>query len=94
MIEKLNDAGIPCGPIYSIDQMFADPQVKHIQMEHPVEHPELGSFNVLGQAVRMNRFEPRTGVPTPERGQHTEEVLAEFGFDQEEIADLRKRDVL
>jgi crotonobetainyl-CoA:carnitine CoA-transferase CaiB-like acyl-CoA transferase len=94
MIEKLNDAGIPCGPIYSIDQMFADPQVKHIQMEHPVDHPELGSFNILGQAVRMSRFEPRTGVPTPERGQHTDEVLAEFGFEADEIADFHKRDVL
>ncbi len=94
MIEKLNEAGIPCGPIYSIDQMFADPQVKHIQMEHPVDHPELGSFNVLGQAVGMSRFEPRTGIPTPERGQHTDEILAEFGFNEEEISDLHKRDVL
>ena len=94
LIEKLNEAGIPCGPIYSIDEMFADPQVKHIQMEHPVDHPDLGSFNVVGQAVRMNRSQPRTGVATPDRGRHTEEVLAEFGFAAEEIADLRKRDVL
>jgi formyl-CoA transferase len=94
LIDKLNEAGIPCGPIYSIDQMFADPQVKHIGMEHPVDHPQLGAFNVVGQAVRMSGSQPRTGVPTPDRGQHTEEVLAEFGFSAEEIADLSKRDVL
>ena len=94
LIDKLNEAGIPCGPIYSIDQMFADPQVKHIGMEHPVDHPQLGAFNVVGQAVRMSSSQPRTGVPTPDRGQHTEEVLAEFGFSAEEIADLSKRDVL
>jgi crotonobetainyl-CoA:carnitine CoA-transferase CaiB-like acyl-CoA transferase len=94
LIEKLNEAGIPCGPIYSIDQMFDDPQVKHIGMEHPVEHPDLGSFNVVAQAVRMSRSQPRTGVPTPDRGQHTDEVLNEFGFTDDEIADLRKRDVL
>ncbi|MBL4690548.1 MAG: CoA transferase, partial [Rhodospirillales bacterium] len=94
LIDKLNEAGIPCGPIYSIDQMFADPQVKHIGMEHPVDHPQLGAFNVVGQAVRMSGSQPRTGVPTPDRGQHTEEVLAEFGFTAEEIADLSKRDVL
>jgi len=94
LIDKLNEAGIPCGPIYSIDQMFADPQVKHIGMEHPVDHPQLGAFNVVGQAVRMSGSQPRTGVPTPDRGQHTEEVLAEFDFTAEEIADLSKRDVL
>jgi formyl-CoA transferase len=94
LIEKLNDGGIPCGPIYSIDEMFEDPQVKHIQMEHPVDHPELGKFNILGQAVRMNRFSSRTGVATPKRGQHTNEVLAEFGFEPDEITDLYKRDIL
>ncbi len=94
LIELLNEAGIPCGPIYSIDQVFADPQVKHMGMEHPVEHPELGSFNVVGQAVRMSGAAPRTGVATPMRGQHTDEVLAQFGFDADEIADLRKREIL
>jgi crotonobetainyl-CoA:carnitine CoA-transferase CaiB-like acyl-CoA transferase len=74
--------------------MFGDPQVKHIQMEHPVEHPDLGAFNVLGQAVRMNRFSPRTGIATPNRGQHTDEVLAEFGFQPDEITDLYKREIL
>ena len=94
LIKKFNEAGIPCGPIYTIDQMFNDPQVKHINMEHPVVHPELGSFNVLGQAVRMNNFEPKTGVATPKRGQHTKEVLAEFGFQADEINDLFKREIL
>jgi formyl-CoA transferase len=94
LIEKFNEAGIPCGPIYSIDEMFNDPQVKHIQMEHPVDHPELGTFNVLGQAVRMNRSSPQTGIATPKRGQHTDEVLAEFGFEPDEINDLYKRDIL
>jgi formyl-CoA transferase len=94
LIELLNEAGIPCGPIYSIDQVFADEQVKHIGMEHPVEHPELGPFNVVGQAVGMSGAAPRTGVATPLRGQHTDEVLAQFGFAAEEIADLRKREIL
>ena len=94
LIKKFNEGGIPCGPIYTIDQMFADPQVKHIQMEHPVDHTELGSFDILGQAVRMSRFMSRTGVPTPKRGQHTDEVLGEFGFRADEIADLHKLEIL
>ena len=93
-IDLLNEAGIPCGPIYFIDQVFDDEQVKHIGMEHPVTHPELGTFNVSGQAARMSRYEPRTGVATPKRGQHTDEILDEFGFSAEEIADLKKREVL
>lgn len=93
-IALMNEAGVPCGPIYSIDQVFADEQVKHIGMEHPVTHPELGTFNVSGQAARMSRYEPRTGVATPKRGQHTDEILDEFGFSAEEIADLKKREVL
>ena len=93
-IDLLNEAGIPCGPIYSIDQVFDDEQVKHIGMEHPVEHPELGKFNVLGQAITLSRHKPRTGVATPNRGQHTDEVLAEFGFGAEEIADLRNREII
>ncbi len=93
-IEILNEAGIPCGPIYSIDEVFADPQVKHIGMSHPVEHPELGKYNVLGQPVEMSRSKPRTGIATPMRGQHTDEVLSEFGFAQEEIADLRQREII
>jgi len=94
LIGLLNEAGIPCGPIYTIDQVFADEQVRHIGMEHPVDHPDLGKFNVVGQAVRMSGAQPRTGVATPKRGQHTDEVLAEFGFDKDEIENLRKREVL
>ncbi|NQU62187.1 MAG: CoA transferase [Rhodospirillales bacterium] len=94
LIDMLNEAGIPCGPIYTIDKVFEDAQVKHIGMEHPVEHPELGKFNVLAQAVRMKGHKPRTGMATPKRGQHTDEVLAEFGFDADEIADLRNREVI
>ena len=93
-IDLLNEAGIPCGPIYFIDQVFDDEQVKHIGMKHLVEHPELGKFNVLGQAITMSRHKPRTGVATPMRGQHTDEVLTEFGFGAEEIADLRNREVI
>ena len=93
-IEILNEAGIPCGPIYTIDEVFADPQVKHIGMSYRVEHPELGEYDVLAQPVEMSRSKPRTGIATPMRGQHNDEVLSEFGFTQEEIADLRQREII
>ncbi len=93
-IELLAGIGVPCGPIYGIDQMFEDPQVKHLAMEHPVDHPDLGPMNLVGQAYNLSRFKPKTGMPTPDRGQHTDDVLEEFGFDAAEIEDLRVRGVL
>lgn len=93
-IEELSGAGVPCGPIYSIDQMFSDPQVQHLGMEHPVEHPELGTLNLVGQAIHLSKHQSRKGVPTPERGQHTSEVLGELGLGAAEIDGLREQGVI
>jgi formyl-CoA transferase len=94
LVKLLNDAGVPAGPIYKMDEMFADPQVKHLRMAHPVNSPKLGAIELIGQAINMNRtpFEMRSA--TPEQGAHTEEVLKEFGYDTGAIADFRKRGVI
>ena len=93
-IELFESIGIPCGPIYAIDEMFADEQVQHVNMAHPVSHPTLGDFNVLGQAVELSRYEPRKGMATPERGQHTDDVLGALGYGADEIAALRQRGIV
>jgi formyl-CoA transferase len=94
LVQKLNDAGVPAGPIYKMDEMFADPQVKHLKMAHPVHSPKLGDIEVIGQAINMSRtpFEMRSA--TPEQGEHTETVLKEFGYDVAAVADFRKRGVI
>jgi crotonobetainyl-CoA:carnitine CoA-transferase CaiB-like acyl-CoA transferase len=94
LVQKLNDAGVPAGPIYKMDEMFADPQVKHLKMAHPVHSPKLGDIEVIGQAINMSRtpFEMRSA--TPEQGEHTETVLKEFGYDAAAVADFRKRGVV
>jgi len=89
-IDILAGVSVPCGPIYSIDQVFQDPQVRHLDMEHPVKHDKLGSMNLVGQPIKMNRFESRKNVPTPDRGQHTDEILNEMGFSKSEIDALRR----
>lgn len=94
LIGSLNKAGVPCGPIYTIDKMFEDPQVKHLRMAVPVESPILGKTRVVGQAINMSRHTRDSYTPAPERGQHTDEVLAEFGLQADEIADLRKRQII
>ena len=57
-------------------------------MEHPVDHPELGKINLVGQAIKLSGHESRKGIPTPERGQHTNEVLADLGLSSDEIQSL------
>ena len=93
-VEALNEAGVPCGPIYRIDEMFADPQIQHLGMARPVEHPALGRLEVVNQPVRLSRAPDTAWQATPERGQHTDEVLAEFGVDAERVADLRARGIV
>jgi crotonobetainyl-CoA:carnitine CoA-transferase CaiB-like acyl-CoA transferase len=84
-IDLLNEAGCPCGPIYSMDQVFADAQVRHLEMAVPVEHPRLGTFAVVNQAIKMSRTPSSVRTATPEQGEHTDEILAELGYDEESI---------
>jgi len=93
-IDMLNEAGIPCGPIYSVDQVFADPQVSHLHAAVEVEHPRLGKFRVLNQAARLSRTPAAVVSATPEIGQHTDEVLAELGYSATEIAELHAKEVV
>jgi crotonobetainyl-CoA:carnitine CoA-transferase CaiB-like acyl-CoA transferase len=93
-IDILNKAGVPCGPIYNMDEVFADPQVQHLHMAAPVHHPRLGDIAVVAQAVELSRTPSGVRYPTPEKGEHTDEVLGELGFDAATIADLRKQKVV
>jgi crotonobetainyl-CoA:carnitine CoA-transferase CaiB-like acyl-CoA transferase len=91
-VELLTKVGVPCGPINTIDQTFADPQVQHLAIAKPVSHPKLGPQKVVGQPIHMSGFpQPDELRPTPEQGQHTEEVLRELGYDAAAIAALRER---
>ena len=89
-VSILNEIGVPCGPIYTIDRMFADPQVRHLGIAQPVESPALGKIELVGQPIIMSRTPSALVEPPPERGEHTDEILAEFGLTQEEIEMLRR----
>jgi crotonobetainyl-CoA:carnitine CoA-transferase CaiB-like acyl-CoA transferase len=81
-VDELSKAGVPCGPINTIDQVFADPQVKHLKIVRPVDHPKIGTFDIIGQPIHMSAYpQPERLKPTPDQGQHTDEILAEFGYD-------------
>ena len=93
-VRLLNDAGVPCGPIYSIDQVFADEQVRHLGIAQTVPHSALGDIQVVGQPVHLSRTPSKLRTAAPEKGEHTDEILREFGYDEATIADLRRRQVI
>ncbi len=96
LVDILNKAGVPSGPIYSVDQSLNDPQVQMLHMSAGVEHPRHGHLELLGQAVSLSGAggKPPIRLPAPDMGQHTDEVLAGLGYDATAIAGLRARGVL
>ena len=89
-IEKINKAGVPCGPINTIDKTFAEPQVEHLGIARPVKHPKLGDIKVVGQPINLSDApQPKELKPTPEMGEHNERVLAGLGYDKKAIQELR-----
>jgi formyl-CoA transferase len=93
-VEELNKAGVPCGPIYSVDQMFDDAQVKHLGIAQDVPNAENRKIRLVGQPVTLSRTPSRMAARPPEVGEQTDEILGEFGFSAGEISALRKEKVV
>ncbi|WP_217899008.1 CaiB/BaiF CoA-transferase family protein [Oceanicola sp. 22II-s10i] len=92
--EALNAAGVPCGPVKNIREVFEDPQVRHLGIAQKVQHPELGEISLIGSPVDILGASKRIERPIPGIGADTEAVLAEAGLSAEEIADLRRKEVI
>jgi formyl-CoA transferase len=93
-IETLNAAGVPCGPINTVDQVFADPQVRHLGAATEVTHPKLGRYKLLAQPARLSRTPAAVVAATPDPGQHTDEILRELGYGDNDISRLREQKVV
>ncbi len=93
-IDKLNAVGVPCGPIYTVDQTFADPQVQHLGIASRVEHPRLGERRLVGQPIHLSRTPWEMRNATPDPGQHNEGILSELGFSAEDVSALRRQRVI
>jgi crotonobetainyl-CoA:carnitine CoA-transferase CaiB-like acyl-CoA transferase len=85
---------VPCGPINTIDQVFADPQVRHLGLAQPVRSHERGETELVGQPIIMSRTGSRVRTPPPLMGEHTDEILRELGYVDEQIAELRAAEVI
>ena len=93
-IDALNAAGVACGPIYQVDDVFADPQVQAAGLVHEHTHAEFGPVKVLGLPVSLSRTPPtvRTAAPVP--GADTRDVLAALGYGTDDIEALAEAGVI
>ena len=90
-IDLFEGAGIPCGPINTIDKVFADPQVKHLGMAVPMAHPRLGTKEVVASAINISGHRRDIRMATRDAGQDTDAVLREVGYSDAEIATMRAK---
>ncbi len=93
-IEKLNAVGVPCGPIYTVDQAFADPQVQHLGIASKVDHPRLGEKRLVGQPIHLSRTPWEMRNATPDAGEHNQDILSELGFSASEVSAFRTQRVI
>jgi formyl-CoA transferase len=87
-VELMEEAGVPCGPIYTIDQTFADPQVKHLGMATPMARPK-DTVNVVSSPINMHDTPRKIRRHTPDRGEHTNDILRTFGYSDAQLQQLR-----
>jgi formyl-CoA transferase len=93
-VQVLTEFGVPAGPVLNVEECFANEQVQTLPVIAEVEHPILGHQRLLAPGVNLERTPARVCSPTPERGEHTDEVLLEFGYSAEDIARFHSEGVV
>jgi formyl-CoA transferase len=93
-VEKCDEAGIPAGPINTIDKVFADPQVEHLGIAAPLESPLFGDTRIVGSALNFPGVPKGIRTPTPEAGEHTDEILRWLGYTANDIEQMRANSVI
>jgi formyl-CoA transferase len=94
LIESMNAVGVPCGPILTIDQVFANPQVQHLGMAQTVQSPHYGPLDLVRAPMRLSRTSTSVRRPAPAPGEHTNEILREYGYSEDEIRQLEESGVI
>jgi len=93
-VEILNEAGVPSGPVNDIAQTFADPQVQHLHVATPTTHPKVGHIEIVRNATNLEGVPGEIRRPSPEAGEHSDEILRQFGLSDTEIKGLRSNEVI
>jgi crotonobetainyl-CoA:carnitine CoA-transferase CaiB-like acyl-CoA transferase len=89
--EAMVAENIPCGPVYRINDVFDDPQVRELRIARTVPHPRLGDIELVAQPFEITGYDRALRTATPSLGQHNEEILADLGFDQQAIGSLKEQ---
>ncbi|TSP13677.1 CaiB/BaiF CoA transferase family protein [Cupriavidus campinensis] len=95
LTERLNAVGVPCGPVFDIGQAFEDPQVQHLRMTRPADHPELGPLALLRSPINLSAapHPERFFSAAPDPGAHTDAILRDLGYDDARIAQFRDANI-
>jgi crotonobetainyl-CoA:carnitine CoA-transferase CaiB-like acyl-CoA transferase len=93
-IDKMNESGVPCGPIYRMDEVFADEQVRALEIARPLESKSVGTHPFVRQPINMSRTPSAFVSAAPECGEHTDAILGELGYDAVAIADFHARGIV
>src|SRR6201996_5507943 len=92
--ELIVEAGLPCGPVYNVREVFADPQVETLRIARPVEHPRLGEISLVAQPCQITGFDRAIRTATPDLGEHNDEILKTLGYGPGDIAKMKAKGVI
>jgi crotonobetainyl-CoA:carnitine CoA-transferase CaiB-like acyl-CoA transferase len=93
-LERLEADQVPAGPIYKVDEVFADEQVQHLGIAVPAHHATRGDIRIVGQPFTLSRTPAGIATMIPNAGEHTDEILREAGYSDKEISALREKEVV
>jgi crotonobetainyl-CoA:carnitine CoA-transferase CaiB-like acyl-CoA transferase len=90
LVQRLNPAGVPSGPVYDIGQAFEDPQARHLRMTRPAHHAALGDLPLIRSPINLSAcpHPEQFHHAAPDAGEHTDVVLQELGYDRDSVQHL------
>ena len=94
VLRVLDEHDVPAAPIQNFQEVFEDPQVRHLGMEVEMHHPRMGSMHLAGSGIQMSETPPRMKLPPPIMGENTDEILSKLGYSQQAISELRGKGVI
>jgi len=94
LVEALNKAGVPSGPILNVKEVFENEQVQHLGLAVPITSPTLGDLKVQRVPSTLSRTPGSVRMPTPESGEHNDEILRDLGYGPDDVARFRQEEII